>query len=161
MQLDNIRAFLEELADMEVPVSETMRGEQIQQTFRNKLTTEMKDLLFEDCLASFPADNSFGILAYRTKEGVVLEIPNASVADNTNGSGSGAISIEFKFVIKGLEYNAADMADDYDLDLRKKAARAAEAERKKAENIERTRKAREAREAKRARIAALARREEE
>lgn len=160
MQLKNTRAFLEQMTEMDMPVSNTSRGEQIQQTFRNNLTTQLKEVLFEDCMESFPFDDPSGIIAYRTKDGVVLELPNNSVADNiTNEYGSGAISIEIKFTIKGLEYNAADMAEEYDIGLREKAAKAKEAERKKLAKIERDRKAREARELKRAKIIEAALRE--
>lgn len=153
MHLKSTREFLERLITMDMPISNTTRGEQIQQTFRNKLTTQLKEVLFEDCTASFPFDDATGIIAYRTKEGVVLEIPNSSVADNiTNEFGSGAISIEMKFTIKGLEYNAEEMAEEFDMKLREKAANEKEAERKKQAKIERDRKAREAREAKRAKL---------
>ena len=162
MQLKNTRNFLEKMITMDMPISNTTRGEQIQQTFRNNLTNQLKEVLFDDCLESFPANNSTGILSYRTKDGVVLEIPNSSVADNiTNEFGSGAISIELKFTIKGLEYNAEEMAEEYDIGLREKAAKAKETERKKQEKIERDRKAREARELKRAKLVEMALREEE
>lgn len=162
MQLENTQKFLEKMITMDMPISNTTRGEQIQQTFRNNLTNQLKEMLFEDCLKSFPFDSKNGIIAYRTKEGVVLEVPNSSIADNiTNEYGSGAISIELKFTIKGLEYNAEEMAEEYDANMRAKAIKAAEDERKKAEKIKKDKAAREAREAKRARIAEAALREEE
>ena len=161
MQLKNTQSFLEKMISLDIPISNTTRGEQIQQTFRNNLTNQLKEVLFEDCLASFPFDNESGIIAYRTKEGVILEVPNSSVADNiTNEYGSGAISIELKFTIKGLEYNAEEMAEDYDASIREKQVKLAETERKKAEKIKRDRAAREAREAKRAKLAEAALRRE-
>jgi hypothetical protein len=157
MQLKNTRAFLEALGEMEMPITNTTRGEQIQQTFRNNLTAQLKETLFEDCSESFPADDPSGIMAYRVKEGVILEIPNSSVADGiTNEYGSGAISIEFKFTIKGLDYNAAEMADDYAVLQKAKAATAKENERKRQEKIEKDAKSRAAREAKRAKMLEIA-----
>lgn len=162
MQLKNTRAFLEALGEMEMPITNTTRGEQIQQTFRNNLTAQLKETLFEDCSESFPADDPSGIMAYRVKEGVILEIPNGSIADGiTNEYGSGAISIEIKFTIKGLEYNAADYAEEYDIIQKDKAIKAAETERKKNEKIKRDRAAREARELKRAKLLEAALRREE
>lgn len=154
MQLKNTRNFLHEIAEMDMPISNTVRGEQIQQTFRNKLTTQLKEALFQDCEETFNVSNEpDGILAYRTKDGVVLEIPNNSIADNvTNEFGSGAISIEMKFTIKGLEYNASDESEDYQLSLMEKQRKAEEAEKKKQEKINRTVKNRAERELKRARL---------
>ena len=155
MHLKKTREFLEKMITMDMPVSNTARGEQIQQTFRNNLTAQLKEIMFEDCAECFPADGD--IIAYNTKDGVVLEIPNSSVADNiTNSFGSGAISIEFKFTIKGLDYNAAEMADDYAVLQKAKAATAKENERKKQEKMEKDSKSRAAREAKRARMLEIA-----
>lgn len=153
MKLTQVKEMLNEIMEMEIPISNTTRGEQIQQTFRNKLTARLKEALFEDCLVSFSTESADGVVPYLTKDGVILELPNDSVADGiTNEIGSGAISIEMKFTIKGLEYNAADESEDYDLHLMEKERKAKEAEKKKADKIARDRKAREARELKRARM---------
>lgn len=153
MKLTLVEKMLREIMGLDIPISNTTRGEQIQQTFRNKLTAQLKEALFEDCMESFPASEVNGIIPYLTKDGVILELPNESVADGiTNDIGSGAISIEMKFTIKGLEYNAADESEDYDLHLLEKQRKAEEAEKKKADKIARDRKAREARELKRAKI---------
>lgn len=158
MNLKKTKAFLEQMLTMDIPVSNTTRGEQIQQTFRNNLTRQLKEVLFEDCSETFPLDGSADIIAYRTKEGVVIEIPNSSVADNiTNEYGSGAISLELKFAIKGLEYNAVDMAEEFDIHQRQKAEEAKLAEEKKQAKIAKDRKAREEREIKRARLLEAAR----
>lgn len=152
MQLKNTKTLLEKISTLDIPISNTSRGELVQQTYRNNLTNEIKAALFEDCLESFPIDKD-GIVPFRTKEGVILEIPNASIADKiTNEFGSGALSIEVKFTIKGLEYNAAEMAEDYDLSVQAKEEKAIEQERKKQEKIKRDRANREARELKRARM---------
>ena len=153
MQLTQVENLLNEIMEMEIPISNTTRGETIHQTFRNKLTKQLKEALFEDCMASFPATDSESIIPYLTKDGVILELPNASVADGmTNDIGSGAISIEVKFTIKGLEYNAADESEDYDLKLLQKQREEEEREKKKADKIARDRKAREARELKRTKM---------
>lgn len=156
MQLTQVKELLTELMDLEVPISNTTRGEQIQQTYRNKFTAKLREALFEDCKASFPEGSD--IIPFITKDGVILEVPNDSIADNMeNDIGSGAISIEMSFTIKGLEYNASDESDNYALDLEEKAAKKKDAEKKKAEKIARDRKAREEREAKRARLATASR----
>lgn len=155
MQLKRVKAMLENLMELEVPVSNTTRGEQIQQTYRNKFTAKLKEALFEDCKETLGEESE--IVPFLTKDGVILEVPNASIADNMeNDIGSGAISIEMSFTIKGLEYNASDESDNYALDLEEKAAKKKENEKKKADKIARDRKAREEREAKRARLAEAA-----
>ena len=153
MKLTRVENLLNEIIGLEIPISNTTRGEQMQQTYRNKLTARLKEALFEDCMEAFPATAINGIIPFLTKDGVILEVPNESVADGiTNEIGSGAISIEMKFTIKGLEYNAADESEDYDLHLLEKQRKAEEAEKKKADKIARDRKAREARELKRAKM---------
>lgn len=153
MKLTQTEKMLNKIMEMEIPISNTTRGEQIHQTFRNKLTAQLREALFEDCLVSFSTQANEGIVPYLVKDGVILELPNASVADGiTNELGSGAISIEMKFTIKGLEYNAADESEDYEVHLVDKARRAEETEKKKADKIARDRKAREARELKRAKM---------
>ena len=151
MKLTRVENLLNEIANYEIPISNTTRGEQIQQTYRNNLTAKLKAALFEDCNESLAGTE---IYTFLTKDGVILEIPNESIANGiTNDLGSGAISIEMKFTIKGLEYNATDESEDYELSVAEKRQKAAEAEKKKADKIARDRKAREEREAKRARIA--------
>lgn len=162
MKLDNVKNFLMQLSAKDIPISNTSKGEQIHQTYRNQLTAQLKDALFEDCLVNFPFDDENGIFPYRVKEGVILEVPNASIADKiTNEYGSGAISVELKFTVKDLDYNAEEMAEDYDCDVRRKASAAAEREKKKSEQIKRSQAARAAREAKRAKLIATALRQEE
>ena len=156
MQLTRVKALLEDLMELEVPISNTTRGEQIQQTYRNKFTAKLREALFEDCKESFADGND--IMPFITKDGVILEVPNETVANNMeNDIGSGAISIEMSFTIKGLEYNASDESDNYALDLEEKAAKKRAEEKKKADKIAKDRKAREEREAKRARIAMASR----
>lgn len=151
MKLASVEKLLNEIMEYDIPISNTTRGEQIQQTYRNKLTAKLREALFEDCSASL-ADSE--IYTFLTKDGVILEIPNESIANGiTNDIGSGAISIEMKFTIKGLEYNATDESSDYEISVAEKRQKALDAEKKKAEKIARDRKAREEREAKRAKIA--------
>ena len=91
------------------------------------------------------SENAEDIVAYFTKDGVILEVPNGSVKDNiSNVNGSGAISLEIGFTVKGLEYNAQDESDAYKVDLAENEAKAkAEAE-KKAKNIAKDKAKREA-----------------
>ena len=155
MKLENVMKLLNELKELEIPISNTTRGEQIQQTYRNKFTARLREALFEDALATLPVtDSGNDVVPFLTKDGVILEVPNESIANGiTNDLGSGAISIEMKFTIKGLEYNAADESEDYEISVEEKRQKALDAEKKKADKIARDRKAREEREAKRARIA--------
>ena len=153
MKLTRVQELLHELMEADIPISNTSRGEQIHQTRRNEITKRLKEALFEDCLVSFSNETEEGIVPYLTKDGVILELPNASIADGiTNDFGSGAISIEMRFTIKSLEYNAADESEDYDLKEIQKQKDKEDREKKKADKIARDRKAREARELKRAKM---------
>lgn len=154
MKLDKTQEVLKEITKLEIPISNTTHGEQIQQTYRNNLTKRLKEALYEDCKALFPPDNTDGILPYLVKEGVILEVPNVSIADNTDPNlCNGAISIEWGFTIKSLEYDAGMAAEELEFLATQKAKKAEEAERKKQEKIKRDKEAREAREFKRLKLA--------
>ena len=153
MQLTKTKELLNSICDMEMPISNTMKGKQIHQTFRNNLTARIKSAFYEDCMQAMANDEE-GIFPYLTREGVIIEIPNSSVADclDANDLGSGAISLEVKFAIKGLDCDANELADEYSFKLAQDAAKAEKAEREKQAKIERDRKTREMREKKRQRL---------
>ena len=121
MALKNTLEFLERITQFDIPISNTTRGEQIHQTYRNKLTVQLKEALYQDCVKMFE-NNELGIIPYLTKEGVILEIPNVSIADNTDpNTCNGAISLEWSFTFKNLEYDAQTFSDEYEFTLVKKA----------------------------------------
>lgn len=140
----NTLTALNELKEVEVKISQTKTGEAIHQTQRNKIGATMRAALLADLVKVFPiSENPEDIVVYNTAEGIIFEIPNASVRDNiTNANGSGAISLEIGFTVKSLEYNAKDNSEAYEVTLAEKAAKKAEAEAKKAKKIEADKKAR-------------------
>ena len=153
MQLKNLSKLLSDIQKLDVPISNTTRGEAIHQTYRNTLTKRLHDALFKDCQDAFDSDESSGILPFLTREGIILDVPNEYVADNTDPNMcNGSISIVWSFTIKGLEYDGAEAAREYEFDLEQARKKAEETERKKQAKIEHDRKAREEREAKRARL---------
>ena len=161
MHLPRTKTLLAHIQSLDIPISNTSRGEQIHQTFRNQLTAELRTALYEDLMESFQ-DDSNGILPYLIKEGVILEIPNSSVADNTDpDTCNGAISIEMSFTFKGLDYDAPEAAAEYDFLQQKKRRDAEEAAKKKEEKIRRDEAARAERIAKRRRLVENALRREE
>jgi hypothetical protein len=151
MKLKHTRAFLEKLQVLDIPISNTTRGETIQQTYRNKLTAQLKEALFKDCQASFEGEDGMSIIPFLTKDGVILDVPNSSIADNADPNFcNGSISIEWSFTIKGLEFDGAEAAREYEFSLEQAKKKAEEAEAKKQAKIERDKAARAERERKRA-----------
>jgi hypothetical protein len=113
MQLKEFTNLLLDMQEMEMPISDTTKGKQVQQTFRNNLTSKLLEALYKDCEQSFLGETD--IIPYLIKGGVILEVPNASVADSLgeNDLGSGALSIELNVTIKNLDTDAQELADDY------------------------------------------------
>ena len=149
MKIEKTYQLLQEIQKMDMPISNTIKGKQIHQTFRNNLTAKIKQMFYEDCMQSM-ANGDEGIFPYLAKDGVIIEIPNASVVDclEADDLGSGAISLEIKFAIKNLDCDANELADEYSFKLAQDAERAAKAEKDKQAKIERDRKNRELREKK-------------
>lgn len=143
--LTNTINALNEVKSQTFKISDTKSGECIHQTQRNKLGAALREALIEDFTKIFPiSDDPEAIVAYVTADGLVLEIPNTSIKDNiTNVEGSGAITVELGFAVKGLKYNAQDASEAYKIDLAEKEAKAkAEAE-KKAKKIAKDKEARQ------------------
>ena len=141
----NTATALNALKEANIKISQTKNGEAIHQGVRNKIGSILREALFTDLSNIFPAsDNAEDIVAYLTADGIILEVPNATVKDNiTNVNGSGAISLEIGFTIKSLEYNAQDSSDAYAITIaEKEAKKAAEAE-KKAKKIAQDKAARD------------------
>lgn len=155
MKLTKTEELLNKICEMEIPISDTLKGKLVHQTFRNKLTTQLKETLYEDFADALLAEGR--ILPYLTKDGVIVEVPNESVADNVspNDLGSGAISIEFSVTIKSLDTDANELAEEHNFKKRSDAAKAEKAAKEKQAKIERDRKMREAKEKKRAKLEEL------
>ena len=151
LNLKNTVALLERMQNLDIPISNTTRGETIQQTYRNKLTAQLKEALFKDCQACFEEGDGMSIIPFLTKEGVVLDVPNISVTDNADPNYcNGSISIEWSFTIKGLEFDGAEAAREYQFSLEQTKKRNEEAEAKKQAKIEKDKAARAERDRKRA-----------
>ena len=152
MELKEFTKLLIDIQELEMPISETTKGKQVHQTYRNNLTNKLLEALYKDCEQGFLGDTD--IVPYLIKGGVILEVPNASVADslNANDFGSGALSIELNVTIKNLETDAQELADDYALKLENDKQRKEKAERDKQIQIEKTRKMRELKEKQRVRL---------
>ncbi len=146
MNFTNTNTALKALKGTAIKVSQTKNGEAIHQTMRNKIGAILRNALYTDLKEIFPlSDNADDIVCYLTADGIILEVPNASVKDTiTNPNGSGAISLEIGFTVKSLEYNAQDLSEAYAVDLADKEAKKAEAEAKKVAKIAKDEAARKA-----------------
>ena len=133
----NTQTALNALKQSTIKISQTKTGEAIQQTQRNNIGAILRSALFEDLAKVFPiSDNPNDIVAYLTADGIVLEIPNESVADGVSSvTASGAISLEIGFTVKSLEYNAKDESEAYAVKVAEKAANAKLKAEQKAKNI--------------------------
>jgi hypothetical protein len=125
---ENLKIALETIRSNEYKITQTTKQgelvETVQQTQRNGIKTLLREALYMDILSEFPKTDEGGVVvAYATADGIVLEIPNESIADKiANVSGSGAISAVLDFSISALNYNASDLADEYEEKLAKKRA---------------------------------------
>lgn len=131
--------FIEKIRDIkekELQVGTSRGVLSIQQTQRNNEKAELMDAFYEGLneLA-----NEMGVEVYTTKEGPVIEIQNESVEDQVGRMDrddlcNGMISIQLDLKIKNLDYDAAEMEEQYLFDKREKEekarAKAAEQQRK-------------------------------
>lgn len=139
MNFTNTLNALNSLKTASVKISQTKTGEAIHQTQRNQIGATLREALLADLEALFPySDNAEDIVVYSTADGIIFEVPNASVSDGiTNPNGSGAISLEIGFTVKNLEYNAKDASEAYAVTVAEREAKRLEAEAKKKAKIER------------------------
>lgn len=121
MKLTNFENLIYEISKMELPISNTLKGKLIHQTFRNKLTSQLKEALYTDCAEDLLEKGE--VIPYLVKEGIILEIPNESIANalGPHDLGSGALSIEISVAIKGLDTDAATIADNFNFEKEIKA----------------------------------------
>lgn len=155
MKLTRVKNLLNEISQMELPISDTLKGKLVHQTTRNNLTNQLKEALYEDFAEELLQDGE--IIPYLIKEGVILEVPNASVANaiGPNDMGSGALSIEFGIAIKGLDVDANELASEFDFKKQLDAQKKAQTEKIKAAQIEKSKVAREQKKKARDRVQAL------
>jgi hypothetical protein len=137
--MDNLMNLIVELKTRDFKITTNNKGvEQLQQTQRNNLKSELVGALFNDIASKYD-------YAYRVKDGIMLEIANDSVADNIkNEIGSGAISITIDIKVNDLETNAENEKEDYEISVAEKLEKKAKAEKSKAEKIARDKAERQA-----------------
>lgn len=100
-----INSFVERLQEEKIEVSTTASGNVlIAPKQRNPLGKELNQLLFELFSAA-------DLLTYKTSDGVVIAVPNDSLADNDNVTGD--ICFAIKVTVKGLDYDAETEAEIY------------------------------------------------
>jgi len=138
--METFLSKIAEVKDRKFKITTTAKGvEQLQQTERNTLKAELVNALFADIKAQYD-------FTFRVKDGVMLEIENASVADGvTNELGSGAISITIDIKVNDLETNAESESENYRIEVEEKAEKKAAAAAKKADKIARDTAERKAR----------------
>lgn len=139
--MKNLTNLFNSVAERVFRITTTASGtEKLQQTERNGLRAELLENLLADLAEC-------GYRVARGKDGILVEIPNSSIADgiSQNSIGSGAITLAFDVKVKDLDSDLAYLAEEFDEHQaeveRGKAERKAQAERKK----ERDRQARESR----------------
>lgn len=134
--MKHLKALLDTLQDQTFRITETTRGEAIQQTERNKLKADILNAIFDDIRDTYE-------YVFRSEEGILLEIANQSIADKLQSDeGSGAITVCFDLKVKNLDCNAETESADYMRKLEEKRQKEAEAAKKKAEKIARDKKQR-------------------
>jgi hypothetical protein len=81
MFFKNTLDLLKKIQNLDIPVSNTTRGEAIQQTYRNNLTAKIRNTFFEDCKAYFEneAEDGMSIIPFITKEGIILPCGCSSI----------------------------------------------------------------------------------
>lgn len=129
--MQNFKQFLESIKTRPLRITKAKTGEQVQQTDRNQLKADIVQALME--LLQGATD-----FVYRTKDGVLIELENDSVANGiTNELGSGAITVAIDCKIMSLETNATDESECYQEQQAEKLAKAQEKAKEKASKIAR------------------------
>ena len=133
---EQLIAKIRDIKEKELQVGTSRCVLSIQQTQRNNEKAELIEAFYEGLndLA-----NEMGVEVYITKEGPVIEIQNESVENQVSRMDeddlcNGMISIQLDLKIKNLDYDAAEMEEQYLFDKREKEekarAKAAEQRRK-------------------------------
>lgn len=129
--MEHLKQLLAELQNKTFRITETTRGEAIQQTERNKLKADILNAIFDDIREVYE-------YVFRSEEGILLEVENQSIADNLQSEeGSGAITVCIDLKVKNLDCNAENESADYMRKLEEKREKEKAAAKKKAEKIAR------------------------
>lgn len=138
--MQNLVKLFEQIKTMPLRITESTKGNQIQQTERNALKQQILAAIFADAKENYE-------FSYRSEDGILFEVENDAIADKLDSeTGSGAITIALDVKILGLDHNAVDDANEYEELVAIKNGKKAEREKKKAAKIERDKKRREAKE---------------
>ena len=124
--MDELIKVIESVKEREFDITDNSKGKNLQQTQRNNLKAELLSAIFADIKAKYE-------YTFISKDGVLIEIENNTVADNISpeDNGSGAITVVLDLTIKSLDTNATELADDYAHELaEKEKAKAKKAEEK-------------------------------
>lgn len=136
--MQNLVKLIDEIKSRPLTITTTAKGEQVQQTQRNKLKAELMAAIMADIKAAYE-------FVYPSAEGILIEIANDSVADNlTSEEGSGAITVALDLKIKNLDSNATQDSEAYLQDVAEKEAKKKADAEKKAAKIARDKAARTA-----------------
>ena len=136
--MQNLVKLIDEIKTRPLTITTTAKGEQVQQTQRNKLKAELMAAIMADIKAVYE-------YVYPSSEGILIEIANDSVADNlTSEEGSGAITVALDLKIKNLDSNAQQDSEAYMQDIAEKEAKKKADAEKKAAKIARDKAARAA-----------------
>lgn len=120
--MQNLKALFEDIVGRTFKITTTAGGkEKIQQTERNNLRVELLESLLADL-----AGTDFKVA--RTKDGILVEIPNNSIADgiSRDSIGSGALTLAFEVSIKDIDADLEYLAEEYETDQATKAQAKAE-----------------------------------
>ena len=129
--MTNFVALAKEIEERDFRLTCTSAGvEQIHQTERNALKTELLDALCEDFAETFE-------VVGRTSEGILIEVPCASLADklSPDSCGSGAITLAIDIKIKSLDTDIQAELDAYAVEVEEKLAKEKAKAEKKARKI--------------------------
>lgn len=136
--MKNLLTLIDEIKTRPLSISVTAKGEQVQQTQRNKLKAELMAAILADLKEEYE-------YVYPSADGILIEIANDSVADNTQSEeGSGAITIALDLKIKNLDTNAEQDSEVYLQEVAEKEAKKKADAEKKAAKIARDKAARAA-----------------
>lgn len=120
---------IEQIQVQEFKITKGTKGEQIQQTQRNNLKADLVQAIYDLFASNYD-------YVYRSKDGVLLEIANESIADNvSNELGSGAITVCIDLKVMGLETDARAESEDYVHTLKEKALKNEKKAKDKADKI--------------------------
>ena len=155
--LKRVGELFEELLTMEVPLSETLKGTNIHQTFRNKLTERFANALYEDLVECLPLDGSKSVIPFSVSKGVIFDVPNALIADNTPDDYSGAMSLGLYWTFHDLECSAEAEQEEYFFKRAQAEKKAKETQKRKQAEYERAVALRKARQQKREQLAEMTR----